>query len=97
MRKQLAAVAAFAAIALPVTAGTASAAPVPAPCGLNYTIYSAYYNHCGPTTVAIMVTTRGEDWGICVKPGQTYLGPENWIQNAWYIGAPGCSPTNPPS
>jgi len=94
MRKLLITAAAIAALAVPVTAGTASAAPVPAACGLNYTLYSAYYNHCGSTTVAIWVTTRGEDWGACVRPGQTYLGPENWVQNAWYTGGAGCVPTD---
>ena len=57
-------------------AGTASAAV----CGYNDNINGrAVYNHCGPTTVLIEYRIfSGAHWQMCVRPGETDMGP-TWL------------------
>lgn len=58
------------------SAGTASAR---VPCGQYYTTNSAYYNHCGSSSVVVyikryVVGESPETEGKCLPPGKTYIG-----------------------
>lgn len=77
----------------------ASASPLAPQCGFyRYSVREsqfAAYNHCGETTILVHVDARGggsgNDYHLCVGPGQTQLpgaGP-NYL-NAYYIGGAGC-------
>ena len=70
--------------ALMSRAPTASAAPG---CGGYFTGgASAYYRHCGPTSVMIHLdTVWAPDRELCVGPeSTTYLGKWSDVRNAWY-------------
>jgi hypothetical protein len=73
-------------------AGTAAAAPVAAPCGFYEAAASAYYRHCGSTTVEIRVDYWNNTSGYeCVGPwSTTYLGRSADIDYAVYqhVGCP---------
>lgn len=80
-------------------AGKASVTPLAPECGFyRYSVREsqfAAYGHCGETTILVHVDVRGggsgNDYHLCVGPGQTQLpgaGP-NYL-NAYYIGGAGC-------
>ncbi|MPZ80763.1 MAG: hypothetical protein GEV28_10335 [Actinophytocola sp.] len=65
-------------------------------CGLHWSLYSAWYNHCGSTNVLVRVDKPGDDYIYCLPPGDTWLGAETEVENAYYIGGAGCSPVTKP-
>ncbi|MFC8662355.1 DUF6355 family natural product biosynthesis protein [Streptomyces sp. NPDC057199] len=73
-------------------AGTAAAAPVAEPCGFYETSTSAYYRHCGSTTIEIRVDYWNNTSGYeCVGPWSTmYLGRKVDVDYAVYqhVGCP---------
>jgi len=64
------------------------------PCGYFEEAGSAYYNHCGPTTIEIRVDRNfpllDQTW--CVYPDITRLGTASNYNFAWYTGGAGCTP-----
>lgn len=62
-------------------------------CGFYETSSTAYYGHCGKTTVVIRIEHHNpftKDWYWCVGPGETRLGTAAGIKYAVYSGGVGC-------
>ncbi|GGR94889.1 hypothetical protein GCM10010252_37020 [Streptomyces aureoverticillatus] len=85
--------AALASTALALTslgAATVTATPAAAaPCGFYETSSDAYYNHCTSDGSRVVIKVRvawGPDYERCVGPGRTWLGSDEKIQGAHYVG-----------
>lgn len=71
--------------AVTVIASPAAAAP----CGFYETSTDAYYNHCTSDGSRIVISVRvalAPDYERCVGPGTTWLGSDEKIQGAHYVG-----------